>query len=188
MRLDTNFEASVGMAAAVQGNYRAVAWVDHSGPGSRVVLRESQDHGATWGPAQVMGEGICYDPRLAVRGEAAYLVWEETEVIEGQPRGLIMFRKNDTAVGIGWSEVVELPEGITLTCYPNPFNAATTITGEAEIAIFDITGRRVATLHAAKGRAVWEPKNLSSGVYYARAVAGEGPGWAAQAIKLVYLK
>jgi photosystem II stability/assembly factor-like uncharacterized protein len=67
----------------------------------------------------------------------------------------------------------QLPLGLNLACYPNPFNTATTIkvaSGErAEIFIFDITGRRVAALHAEYGRAVWDARDFSSGIYFARA-------------------
>jgi hypothetical protein len=70
-------------------------------------------------------------------------------------------------------EESNLPHSVALTAYPNPFNAATTITvqgmDEAEIAIYDIAGRNVAALRAEGGRALWEAKGLSSGVYFARA-------------------
>ena len=76
-----------------------------------------------------------------------------------------------------------------LSCYPNPFNSATTITvaggEEAEIAIYDIAGRKVTTLHTEHGRAVWEAIGLSSGVYFAR--AGNGAG-ASNIIKLILMK
>ena len=84
------------------------------------------------------------------------------------------------------------PDQITLSCYPNPFNAATTITiageREVEIAIYDISGRRVAKLQTEGGRAVWEARGLSSGVYFARAVSGQTGTSAAYAVKLIYLK
>ena len=80
-------------------------------------------------------------------------------------------------------------------CYPNPSNAATTITvagmDEAEIAIYDITGRKVATLHTDQGRAVWEAEGMSSGVYFARANKGQTGTSAAQSsniIKLILIK
>jgi hypothetical protein len=80
-----------------------------------------------------------------------------------------------------------LPIGANISAFPNPFNAATTIIldggGEAEIDIYDIAGRRVATLRAENGRAVWDAGELGSGVYFAQA-AGE----MATSIKLIYLK
>jgi hypothetical protein len=73
---------------------------------------------------------------------------------------------------------------IELTLYPNPFNARTTISyslprdSEIEIAIYDITGRKIETLmqgHQTAGEhsVVWDGKNLPSGLYFYRINAGE---------------
>lgn len=70
-----------------------------------------------------------------------------------------------------------LPGKITLEAYPNPFNAQTTlfITGMtgAEISIFDLTGRRIASLNAENGKVIWDARGLSSGVYFARAYGND---------------
>lgn len=75
------------------------------------------------------------------------------------------------------SEPNALPGEITFEAYPNPFNAQTTIfvsgVDRAEIGIFDITGRRVETLEAFDGKAVWNATGRSSGLYFARAIAGD---------------
>jgi hypothetical protein len=83
---------------------------------------------------------------------------------------------------------IGLPAQIELfTAYPNPFNSATTIcisdNRPAEIEIYDITGRKITTLNATHGRAVWDASGVSSGVYFAL-VAGEK----ASTIKLVQVK
>ena len=82
---------------------------------------------------------------------------------------------------------VYLPSNISLTAYPNPFNSATTITltgaEQAEIGIYDITGRLITTLHTVGGQALWDASAYSSGLYFAR-VAGEK----ASTIKLVLVK
>ena len=63
--------------------------------------------------------------------------------------------------------------------YPNPFNPSTTVVftlekkGHASLEVFDISGRRVATLvdeQRAAGRheVVWRPRNVASGVYFTR--------------------
>jgi hypothetical protein len=79
------------------------------------------------------------------------------------------------------------PAQFSFSAYPNPFNSAATITltgaEQAEIGIYDITGRLITTLHATQGRAVWDASGVSSGVYFAR-VVGEKEG----AIKLVLVK
>jgi hypothetical protein len=81
----------------------------------------------------------------------------------------------------------ELPSEISLSAYPNPFNSATTITllgfENAEIEIYDITGRLITTLHTFGGQALWDASAYSSGLYFAR-LAGEK----AATIKLILLK
>ncbi len=81
----------------------------------------------------------------------------------------------------------QLPKEISMSAYPNPFNSATTITlsgnENAEIEIYDITGRIITSLHAPHGRALWDASGVSSGIYFAR-VAAEGQAL----VKLVLVK
>jgi hypothetical protein len=83
--------------------------------------------------------------------------------------------------------IVILPSDISLSAYPNPFNSATTITlagaEQAEIGIYDITGRLITSLHMVGGQALWDASAYTSGLYFAR-VAGER----ATPIKLVLLR
>jgi hypothetical protein len=88
-----------------------------------------------------------------------------------------------------------IPQDIgLLQNYPNPFNSTTNLTlnspTDAAIAIYDITGKQVATLDATNGRAIWDADGYSSGIYYARVVSGLGHSITApsHAIKLVLLK
>jgi hypothetical protein len=87
-----------------------------------------------------------------------------------------------------------LPENIVVSSYPNPFNASTLITvkgeDDADIAIYDIQGRCLTTLHMESGKAIWNAEGYSSGIYFARV---ENKKWmqpklAGQAIKLILLK
>lgn len=76
-----------------------------------------------------------------------------------------------------------MPDNIGyLSCYPNPFNAQTTISfsiaksGDVEIAIYDIAGRLVETVadeyySAGKHSVIWNGDNYSSGTYFARLTA-----------------
>ncbi len=78
-----------------------------------------------------------------------------------------------------------LPEEFKLSQnYPNPFNPATTINFElpenalVELAVFDLTGRKVATLVEGQQPAGYHQvsinmKDLSSGIYFYRMKAGE---------------
>ena len=79
--------------------------------------------------------------------------------------------------------------------YPNPFNASTTIGFELPVQsqvvmdIFDVTGRKVATLFngiepAGYHRLTWSPGDVSSGVYFYRLQTGEY----SESKKLIFLK
>jgi hypothetical protein len=68
--------------------------------------------------------------------------------------------------------------------YPNPFNPSTTIVyhlarpGNVRLEVFDVSGRRVSTLvsgdkSAGRHEAVWRPRDLASGIYFARLSAGQ---------------
>ncbi len=96
--------------------------------------------------------------------------------------------------GFGVSTAVEddlsLPAALTLAGnHPNPFNPATTIefavpqTGEVELAVFDVAGRRVATLvrgvvTAGHHEVTWQGRDdrggqVASGVYFCRLADGQ---------------
>jgi hypothetical protein len=89
----------------------------------------------------------------------------------------------DTTTAI--DEPAELPQKVTLgKNYPNPFNPSTNIefslpqTSEIELAVYDVLGRRVATLIDGKRQAGsysvnFDAGNLSSGVYLYRLKTAE---------------
>lgn len=79
--------------------------------------------------------------------------------------------------------------------YPNPFNSSTSIgydlpkASSVTLAIYDILGRKVATLvdgHQAAGHheVIWNAGTNSSGIYFARASSNNN----SSTIKLIYLK
>ncbi len=98
------------------------------------------------------------------------------------------------AVGIDDADMI--PESYTtLECYPNPFNAQTTISftlanaGQVEIAVYDITGRLIETLveqvYPAGNHSIeWQADGLSSGIYFTRLQTGD----LSQSRKLILLK
>jgi len=82
-----------------------------------------------------------------------------------------------------------LPGEISLSAYPNPFNASVNlaVTGVTDciIHVYDIAGRGIAEIGIHGGTATWDASNYSSGIYFVRATSENR---ASQAIKLVYLK
>jgi Secretion system C-terminal sorting domain len=76
---------------------------------------------------------------------------------------------------------VLLPEAFTLSAYPNPFNASTTISVELptstnlRLAVYNVSGREVAVLNDGQAAAgmhqfTFDAGSLASGVYFVRAV------------------
>jgi hypothetical protein len=76
-----------------------------------------------------------------------------------------------------------IPDKMSLGAYPNPFNARTTIsfsldqTGPLTLEIYDLLGRKVATLIdgpmlAGEHQVVWNADQCSSGIYYCRLNSG----------------
>jgi hypothetical protein len=72
-----------------------------------------------------------------------------------------------------------LPSNVELTAYPNPFNPDLTVgyalpsAGQATVAVYDLLGRRVATLvqgrqTAGLHRVTWQAGDAASGVYIVR--------------------
>jgi hypothetical protein len=76
-----------------------------------------------------------------------------------------------------------VPSAFTLSAYPNPFNSATNISIDgnieavSEVAIYDITGRRIRSFEPAS-RITWDGadsrgKPVSSGIYFVKATAAD---------------
>jgi hypothetical protein len=63
------------------------------------------------------------------------------------------------------------PGATTISAFPNPFNSSTVISitnaQHADIAIFDIQGRKITTLQTENGKAIWNAAGYSSGIYFA---------------------
>ncbi len=105
----------------------------------------------------------------------------ETDRIFG--RGWLDVEKQTGTVPAG-SEVgeVALPENMTLSAYPNPFNSATRIeitlpkAGETRVSVYNTGGQEVALLHTGYASAgtlqlSFDGSELSCGVYFVRAAA-----------------
>ncbi|HBC45544.1 MAG TPA: hypothetical protein DCZ43_00715 [candidate division Zixibacteria bacterium] len=89
-----------------------------------------------------------------------------------------------------------LPDKMSLTAYPNPFNAQVNLTvsgggNDGNIGIYDITGRQIRSLDylASSASVIWDGKSdlgtpVASGVYFARIISGEKTA----GVKLTLLK
>ena len=97
--------------------------------------------------------------------------------------------------GINIEEPPSLPKALSLEAYPNPFNSSTSIgydlpkASDIMLAVFDVLGRKVATLvdgHQTAGHheLIWNAGAYSSGVYFAKATSQNN----SSVIKLIYLK
>jgi hypothetical protein len=131
-------------------------------------------------PAEPLLAGS-YDSLIQTRGVAV----SGDYVYVADRDSLFVLRFTPTAVDDG----ADRPISYSLMMnYPNPFNAQTTLilgTNEnARIGLFDITGRRVATIYAKNGKAIWDASGFSSGFYFAQLESGEKN----RIIKMVLLK
>jgi photosystem II stability/assembly factor-like uncharacterized protein len=90
---------------------------------------------------------------------------------------------------------VFIPQKLTLTAYPNPFNPRTTITytlpqsGRVTLDVFDITGRLTARLQdglitAGEHAITFDGSALASGIYFARMQVGS----TTQTMRMILLK
>jgi hypothetical protein len=142
------------------------------------------------GPAQITADGL-----NAIRSEEAKLLRPSTgrsyDLAEGSP--VAIEEVDSTAVlqlAIGSASYVEeqarqiVPDEVRLTSYPNPARGQVTIdytlpeAEEVTLEVYDVLGRRVATLEkgrkeAGRHQVDLQAKRLSSGVYFGRLEAGE---------------
>jgi len=88
-----------------------------------------------------------------------------------------------TTTGITGNDV-RIPASVELTNYPNPFNLSTNISfslpkaSEIDIDIYDLLGRKITTLldsYVPEGNhtVLWQPENISSGIYFYKITAGD---------------
>jgi hypothetical protein len=149
---------------------------------------ESSDMGETWSEETNLtnSPGESRDAELLLNGHNLYLFWDDAR--DDPPfNSEIYFRKAEVQTGIQQDEELPLPDKFMLSAYPNPFNSITSLTisnaDNAEISIFDITGRLITTLYTENGKAVWDAASFPSGLYFARV-----NGKTIESIKLILLK
>ncbi|GBE30647.1 MAG TPA: T9SS type A sorting domain-containing protein [Bacteroidetes bacterium] len=135
-------------------------------------LSISHDMGWTWEEQEVVLPG---DYHGEVGIDVAYDPWRDRLWVDTS-FGLAYLDDPTTAVGEDvW--VFQPATYATLSAYPNPFNAATTVRysltqpGEVRVTVFDLLGREVAVLHdrmvtAGEHELLFDASDLSSGTYF----------------------
>jgi hypothetical protein len=146
----------------------------------------STDGGDTWNESLVQPQwGNASSPRLI--GDTLYLASQNTDSGDIYFQAISVDDIMANAVGMDGKEP-PLPGEISLSNYPNPFNASTTIsfnlpaTGHVLLAIYDIAGREIKRLvegynEAGLHSVVWnginqKNKAVSSGVYFVHLEVG----------------
>jgi hypothetical protein len=140
------------------------------------------------GLGDVNGDGVD-DIAIGAYHDTAYLGW----------RGRCIVIAGDTTLVADADDPFILPpSSFSLSCYPNPFNATTTIsftlpkTESVDLNVYDVTGRKTGGLLSAptgvvaagEHSMVFDGSNLSSGIYFVRMEAGG----ISQTKKIVLLK
>jgi hypothetical protein len=87
---------------------------------------------------------------------------------------IAILRNRLYASGIEDNDSPRIPKQKSLlSAYPNPFNSSTTISllgiMDAQITIFDITGRQITAFNTVGSKVVWNASGFPSGLYFARA-------------------
>jgi len=131
-------------------------------------------------------EGESGEPSISFDNGKVHVVWIE----DVDSTGYEIFYKRftpDSSDAVVDQVKPPLPD-FSISAYPNPLNSTTILSigngKAADIFIYDITGRQIASLVAKEGKAVWDASAYSSGIYFARASGGNK----SSVIKLIYLK
>jgi hypothetical protein len=169
-----------------------VVWADEGAgiANESIYYTKSTDNGLNWSELYWIDGTLdnSADPNLTISNDRVYCIWVDGRYDpDTNLMGGVYLSSWTTDPDAVERDANPLPTTIQLRAYPNPFNSATTITltgaEQAEIGIYDITGRLVTTLHTVSGQALWDASAYSSGLYFAR-LAGEKAG----TIKLVLVK
>ncbi len=195
--------------------HRMDAEGDHEGAWDGGVLEASFDYGGTWtriGPTSGDGYNLIrntdrsFYPSGGIRVWSGTHSWQRVEIPIGSHTGELSIRFrfgsdlyvtetgwfiDDVEIVSEYSAVSEspdiLPDALTMTASPNPFNGATRIdlpTSSGRLDIFDTSGRLIESAVTEGTSYLWSPRNIATGVYTARYTDEN----ARTVTKIVYMK
>ena len=141
-----------------------------------ILFTKSSDNGLTWDDHYWVDreDHQSLNPRISVFQNRVFAIWQDWRVDAGS---VYFSRWPDWPDGIEDKEEL-LPEKITLSAYPNPFNSSTTISyrgleSDCNLSLFDISGRLVRTfaIGVRAGEVTWDANDemghsVSSGIYF----------------------
>ena len=159
----------------VSGDTAAVIWegqLDTTSFDRQLFFRKSFDLGQNWEPFEILTaeDESEINPDITIADGKIHIVYVHT----GHQ---ICYRRWEPETAV---EEIEKPENVSLSSvYPNPFNSSTTISYNLQSAdfikidIFDIQGRCIdkpvrGFESAGYHQVVWEPGEISSGIYFIR--------------------
>jgi hypothetical protein len=204
-----NWDAILQMSNTIAGkdltdiifyqNAISLAWTNWDSTGFRsIFFAKSDDAGRTWNyNYNIDGDSLedSYDPAIAASKGKLYAIWYgNTNYPHNDSLGIYFsyWPYNFNSIDNGFT----LPDNISFSSYPNPFNSSTTISfsnlQDAEIKIFDIKGALIKIIrieNKSAGSINWDgtdndDRNITSGIYFARASGKNGSA----STKLIYLK
>ena len=207
----TTHHGAWASALAIVGDSLWAVWTDRDpayGVGNEeICFSRSTDLGNSWSPY----ERLTYDPEHSFSPGITYyngklhVVWYNDNPPPDSGMD-IYYKRYEPEVGVENDAGNNLPDRISLSAYPNPFNSSVSITYSnlkgGEIRIFDIKGQLIRTFFTGdlensasgrgenEGRIKWDAtdasgKTVSSGIYFARA-GSTVQNYAC--IKLIYIK
>lgn len=186
---------------AIKGDSLWAVWDDRDpayGMGNdEICFSKSTNLGASWSPY----ERLTYNPEHSLAPWIAYdhgklhVVWYNDNPPPDSGMD-IYYMRYEPEVGIGNEPDGNLPDRITLSAYPNPFNSAVILSYTdmkgGDIAIYDIQGKLIKSYNlegGGDGKINWDAtdasgKKVSSGIYFAKAASQNNSA----VIKLIFLK
>ncbi len=159
-----------GTLATVTGTLSRIADYDGS---KNLILSDGPDSTIVkvWGTTGINTDTLSTGTEYAITGVGSKYS-DEHQLLVGYPEDIT----DDVAV----CDEAGVPDGFGLSpAYPNPFNPATRVeftldeAGNHELSVYNITGRRIATLssgYAEPGiyKQTWNAGDMTSGVYFIR--------------------